>query len=124
MGCDIHFVIERKEGDHWIGCFSDDTFHERWYEAFSRLAGVRGEGPSPNGLPNDISELAKLEVADWVGDGHSHSHLSLKEFIERWYDKKLGRSELDAYCRMLFEFYPKDELSLESEYRVIFFFDN
>lgn len=104
MGCDIHFVIERKLGDRWVGVYSTEStprlptiggrmvddlydryppFKERNYAFFARLAGVRGDGPDPLGLPEDVSDLAHLEFAN-DGDMHSHSYLPYEEFLRRW----------------------------------------
>ena len=36
----------------------------------------------PKGIPDDISELAKYDVDEYGGDGHSHSYLGITEFID------------------------------------------
>ena len=100
MGCDIHFIVEKKINDRWIGVYSTQhTPHmarspqdiytpwrtvwcdNRDHSFFSAIAGVRGEGPEPNGLPEDISELAQAIVDEWGGDGHSHGHMPLIDFV-------------------------------------------
>lgn len=100
MGCDIHLVLERKRKDgHWVAVdtfsshhdayakpdsimdgFSSPAARARNYERFARLAGVRGDGPEPRGLPDDISETGKfMAEEDWGANGHSHSWLPLAE---------------------------------------------
>jgi hypothetical protein len=102
MGCDIHVVLETKRTEgisspKWIGTNAynvipslgiscDDT--ETWfywriagrnYGFFSQLAGVRGEGPKPRGLPEDVSDMALWLSDSWGYDGHSHSWGTLEE---------------------------------------------
>ena len=105
MGCDIHFVLEkRKKGkDNWLGVYSTSApsperatsrntdchdhgvlLEQRDYRFFAALAGVRGEGPEPNGLPEDMSELAQDFVDGWRENGHSHGHCTAFEFISTW----------------------------------------
>lgn len=111
MGCDIHYVIEvkDKERDRWVGIFSTDEplfgyipwdqrtapqwmFKDRDYEFFGRLAGVRREGPDPLGLPDDISDLARMHFPE-DGDLHSHSYGTLREV---WMAKHDGDEEAIA----------------------------
>lgn len=109
MGCDIHMVLERKSNGTWIGLHNYNTpelialdtsvFDDspptqyRWiaykimgrnYTLFGELAGVRTAGTlgnEPRGIPQDASQLTNALVDEWDSDGHSHSHLSLSEFI-------------------------------------------
>lgn len=60
------------------------VFSERNYDFFAKLAGVRGNGPAPRGIPNDISDLTRAELRWFREDGHSHSWASLLEFTEAW----------------------------------------
>ena len=107
MGCDIHFVVENKSKNDdigWVGVYATSTalafstygpkydgvdvhwlgkLKERDYAFFSRLAGVRGEGPDPEGLPEDMSGMARREVESDGDDGHSHTFMTLREFITR-----------------------------------------
>lgn len=148
MGCDIHWVIERRFGNLWIGYLHDcgdllptyenqhksASIHElgaRNYRFFASLAGVRGDGPEPNGLPEDISQLTAAMVSDWDGDGHSHSHLPLREFIMRYIlsneenipkatsMKLRGADPVEHW--LAGRVYKPDSLD---DYRVIFWFDN
>ena len=95
MGCDIHYVVEEPmEDSGWIGIMSTEApfappfeirrkiplwqFIDRDYAFFAALAGVRGDGPKPLGLPSDASEMTRYYAEG--SDGHSHSHCSLREF--------------------------------------------
>lgn len=154
MGCDIHYVVEKKYstkdgGYKWIGWQPE----KRWvnyqledgelkrkrvysvagirnYEFFGKLANVRSEGPEPLGLPEDISETAQIQVDHWGSDGHSHSYCPTQEFLE-----KLAASQHDVAEIFLKPEHPatKDPygyfLNMEApedyeEYRVVFWFDN
>lgn len=108
MGADIHMYVERRmpSGD-WI-CVRDlnETLHSKglnvlvrssspikdgfsafWnlvgrnYSLFAALAGVRGEGPQPRGLPQDVSEYVELERDGWGFDAHSVSWYSASDFV-------------------------------------------
>ena len=54
---------------------------ERDYDFFAAIAGVRGEGPEPNGIPEDASELARIYIDNYGVDGHSHGHMPLIDFV-------------------------------------------
>ena len=145
MGADIHFVIEYKnpKTNRWIGIFDTGNpfidlyrgmenpirkLRSRDYEFFARLAGVRGEGPEPNGIPQDISELTAMSIEDWKSDGHSHSHRPLEEFIAL----KLGISEAEIIANKLTNAHNEIRLFIGPvrilpdirRYRVVFWFDN
>jgi len=140
MGCDIHLLIEArdKEKNQWVGV-SGQLGLGRNYEAFAALAGVRGDGPDPEGTPEDISQTGEYYVRSWNSDGHSHSHLAIKEFCKRWMlvdepdqvaelirqeiERVAGYSSATAWVReyeRLFGYYMDDS----DEYRVVFWFDN
>ena len=155
MGCDIHIVVERKWEGRWVGLRTDQGFvrggyngeetdwvypdiGQRNYAFFARLAGVRGDGPEPLGIPGDASDLTLMLTNQWEGDGHSHSYLPLKEFAERWcvgdeaFITTMAAERLDgkdrAYARLLdrasigtFDLY--DDMDVE-DFRVVFWFDN
>lgn len=109
MGCDIHFYVERREGDHWVSADTwkksddlgewwkaDEFYDDRNYNLFAILADVRngrgfagiktGEGfnpiSEPRGLPDDASLEVKRCAEQWSGDGHSHSWLTVKEIMD------------------------------------------
>jgi len=170
MGCDIHPVLEKRwideetgETKAWVGlhCFPSmvisevyvggkvvATNYSHWplaqnrdYALFAKLAGVRGDGPDPRGLPSDASELARMELDD-NADLHSHSWATAREWIEAC----LG-SERDPE-KLFLEADPKDprvkdpykyylDLDIETwededgkpydspdNYRIVFAFDN
>jgi hypothetical protein len=104
MGCDIIMVVEYDHEGEWVGVSStfgiptghySDANHadlhsraypsvgRRDYAFFSRLAGVRGQGPSPLGMPHDASALARITCDAGY---HSHSYLPLEKFALRWMD--------------------------------------
>ena len=106
MGADIHMVLERKwrpdvnTSPQWVGVnaflqpdvqiWSRDTNsllsgHISWrplyrnYDLFAALAGVRGDGPSPRGVPSDASPMARMGLAEWGDDAHSVTHMLMSE---------------------------------------------
>lgn len=109
MGCDIHFYVEKKEGDRWVSAdtwtpdryepgrmevaWDNRVYKGRNYDLFAMLADVRngkgfagvdtGDGfkpiASPKGLPDDVSPEVKAESDAWGEDGHSHSYFTLAE---------------------------------------------
>lgn len=139
MGCDIHMVLEVKDGErpgHWVAI---DTFkgHEtrngwaspiagsRNYERFAALAGVRGEGTAARGLPTDISETARYLAHHWGVDGHSHSWLPLIEaaeiFLATEWPKRPGAEKYAAKYPCSHYFGVEGDLD---NYRLVFWFDN
>lgn len=70
-------------------------YHDRDYELFSVLAGVRKYNDKnvpislPRGLPRDASDVVKAESMNWGVDGHSHSYLSYAEIED--YKKDVGQ---------------------------------
>jgi hypothetical protein len=154
MGADIHFVIEQKHHDRWVGVFSSTgnydwqppwelrndasplwKFGERNYQFFGNLAGVRREGPTPLGIPEDASSLVQMYTDHWGDDGHSHSYLPLKEFVRQWIvsdakrlteavcDKIEGDEAAIYKALNLDPKYEEDTTTLENS-RVVFWFDN
>jgi hypothetical protein len=132
MGCDIHWVLERKNGDEWIGLMSSDSIRcnagSRFYSFFTELGLMsRGESKTAlklHGLPSDISGLSRMIYKDWAEDYHSASSLTLPEFT-------------DAYKRALKDFSEDSETTAKElfggwfdgdeynrEHRVVFWFDN
>jgi hypothetical protein len=146
MGCDIHWVIEKKFDAGWAPVLtSSQTFipydtadklpifftRYRNYGFFAELAGVRGPGPRPNGLPEDISDAGIIIATDWGMDAHSHGHLSMREFIEKFIKVSNG-SLTEATAQALegkdpvLEFFKDNWIDKEDidNHRVIFWFDN
>ena len=104
----------------------------RDYGFFSRLAGVRGEGPDPNGVPDDASVMANRCLKRWEGDAHSHGHMSLRDFIRLKITgdgaiAEAAKSKLqggDPITEFLGEHYDGDDITLDENTRVVFWFDN
>lgn len=139
MGCDIHMVLEKNDEEFgWVGIsnFENyDGFHEdrplvisRNYRRFAALAGVRGDGPKPKGIPGDVSPLTQLGLKEWKYDAHSHSWLPLSEavpiFKKRFYEAEkpivTGSFEDEWPASYWFNV---DDNEIE-KYRLIFWFDN
>lgn len=135
MGCDIHFVIEKKVDDRWIGVASTDYGYrppakDRNYDFFGKLARVRGEGKrDPIGLPRDPSDLSSLLVKEWGPDGHSLSWMMIRDFAETCLDSQF-KPDLDRREHAIYDFLQlevndyEDGSDREENYRVIFLFDN
>jgi len=109
MGADIHMYVEKRmPSGNWV-CVrnlnepisskslnlmyqdrsaSNEEFMGFWelrnrnYELFSALAGVRGDGPEPKGLPQDVSEYVEVEFQGWGMDAHSASWYLADEFVQ------------------------------------------
>lgn len=119
MGADIHIYAERKlkdgtwsltkvlgfetksalrnEGDFVEGKgtpWLSYRVRTRHYNFFAALAGVRGPGPHPKGLPEDVSPYVKEEAERWDGDGHSHSWYSAAEFVPIFMEHHMNREEI------------------------------
>lgn len=164
MGCDIHPVLEKKykfeDGtEKWVGihsfefrsCYVAKEVNGKWtpqrdgynwipdfdsrnYIRFAKLAGVRGDGPEPKGLPDDMSDLSRM-LADHDGsDGHSHSWCTMREALEiclgTEYDSAAvfldpedvrKKDPLDYYFGL--SYFDQDEDDMDN-YRLVFWFDN
>lgn len=122
---------QRRRMDHGVHPFG--RLGRRDYDFFARLAGVRGDGPRPNGLPPDASAMTQRCVAGWEGDGHSHGHMTLREFVRRKIisdgllaeaakTKLQGGDPIVEYLRgAVGEYYG---LTLDDNTRVVYWFDN
>ena len=116
----------------------DDGVHpfgrlgRRDYKFFAQLAGVRGDGPEPNGVPSDASALTRRCVRRWGGDGHSHVHMTLREFVKRKIITDVtiadaAKSKLqggDPIAEYLGDCVNDDDITLDDNTRVIAWFDN
>jgi len=156
MGCDIHLFTERKRAinsqekwtnvDNWkINPYYDgedkqekeyelnSAYRYRNYNLFSILADVRNYRENkpisePKGLPNDVSEIVKIENDIWESDGHSHSYFTMKELYDYHEENK---SDEDTDLKNLIEVleghfkdsYYEKERDCE-KYRIVFWFDN
>lgn len=122
MGCDIHGWVEVKKDDKWIAVQEIED-RSRNYKRFAALAGVRGEGPEPRGIPHDVSDTVRYHIEYWGVDGHSHSQMSLRDAAKVWletdwapnYHKK--RYPILAYIGIA-----SDDCT--EDFRVVFWFDN
>jgi len=97
MGCDIHAIVEQRADDgRWVTVNTLSHFVARrrkdgerdWafpaalkrnYGRFAVLAGVRGDGPDPRGVPADVSETGRFRIDAFSNDGYSHSWLTIAE---------------------------------------------
>ena len=129
MGCDIHTVIERKVTSprinaRWVAvAIEHDASRSRNYDRFAALAGVRGDGPEPRGLPDDASDTALTLADDWGADGHSHSWLPLDEAAALYLATEFNPSEfVQKYPAS--EFFGVERPDDTDEYRLVFWFDN
>lgn len=129
MGCDIHYILEKKFKGGYLGVTSDLSYNSdarannRDYDFFAEIAGVRGESSINKNrafLPSDMSDLSLYYIMDvYSTDGHSHSYMPLSEFIDIF--NRVNETCHSAYH--LFKYELREEESLD-DYRVIFFFDN
>lgn len=149
MGCDIHMCVERKIGNEWHTAWDGDIqpmidapsdrrqfpiVRARNYGLFADLAGVRGDGPEPKGLPDDLSPLTEHIVHGWGEDGHSHTWYYMDEFCAIWDRPDTDEAKLqlvkdtlqdvrrEPTSQKLFGLWPEDQNM--REYRVVIWFDN
>ena len=151
MGCDIHMFPEyRVDGGAWQShpdimveieeegtpdeyvYISYDEGIGRNYALFADMAGVRGNGPDPKGIPEGVSPIVARVIKSWSGDGHSFSYMSLGELKKlmkkHGYDVK--NNKMFTSCQQLSkELSQIDKILLDGpksivEFRVIFFFDS
>lgn len=134
MGTDIHMVLERQlPNGKWItsNTLSPHQSHKGWsrpacsernYRLFAKLAGVRGAGDEPKGLPADISETAKY-LADADGlDGHSHSWMMVEEALPLFAECTPNLTEFDR--DFLADWFFGLDAEDVADCRIIFWFDN
>lgn len=141
MGCDIHLVLERKLGEGgWVGIHNFPYWQQRGksgrntafplardrnYSRFAALAGVRGDGPAPRGVPEDVSVLAQVEIDRYGNDGHSHSWISIEEAAGVFAKTEWEYSKPDEWAAKypacyFFGVEPEDT----QDHRLIYWFDN
>ena len=133
----IHHVTNPETGekipDHEYGVHPFGRLGRRDYAFFGRLAGVRYDGPDPNGVPDDASVMAKRCVKRWGGDGHSHGHMSLHEFVKRKIlsddtiaeaakSKLKGDDPIALFLGDCIDDFR--DITLDDNTRVVFWFDN
>ena len=122
---------QRRRMDRGVHPFG--RLGRRDYGFFARLAGVRGDGPEPNGVPPDASALTQRCVSRWESDNHSHGHMTLREFVKRKIisDDSLveaAKSKLqggDPIAEYLGDYLDDDSsITLDDNTRVVYWFDN
>ncbi len=122
---------QRRRMDHDVHPFG--RLGRRDYKFFARLAGVRGDGPEPNGVPPDASAMSQRCVLRWGSDNHSHGHMTLREFVKRKIvsDDSLAEAAKcklqggDPIAKYLGDYVDDDyDITLDDNTRVIFWFDN
>jgi hypothetical protein len=99
-------------------------YNSRNYSLFGMLANVRngvgfagvdtGEAlvpiAEPRGLPDDVSSIIRENSDHWGGDGHSHSHLTVKELMEYdWTRTAIHRGVVNVYEYMRWSHWGKSE---------------
>lgn len=130
MGCDIHAFLEVKDEEMgWVTVHQiRGTFEDRNYTLFAALAGVRGEGPDPLGLPPDVADTTKFHSDEWDCDGHSHSYVPLKEAMALYKFTRYDEEEKDdPYAQSYWRVFNRDIEDTKDDvnrYRVVFWFDN
>lgn len=93
----------------------------RDYSFFAALAGVRGDGPVPRGVPNDASVWARKEINAWDSDGHNHSWHTAVEFIHKY----CKANDIDPIKIVdVFRSHTGFDLDDINDFRFIFWFDN
>jgi hypothetical protein len=155
MGADIHIYAEKKlkNGD-WSTFSTFPTISLRaygvpveegksdtaWsavgnrdYGFFAALAGVRGHGPEPLGIPDDVSPLVLEEYEGWGEDAHSASWSSAEEFLAIYLEHKFPEEAVQLVGghttkeRLIYQHFGMDvwdEYSTIDHYRFVFWFDN
>jgi hypothetical protein len=145
MGCDIHMFVEVKVRGTWQ-LYSCPRI-QRNYDLFYFLAGVRGPRHDQNipmgeakGLPEDLSELVKIEYNYDQGDAHSESWLNREEieqmcqfadkFVCKWpgqfEHEQLGYANGNPFSS-IGDGDEEDDAghpSLYQDCRIVFWFDN
>ena len=145
MGCDIHLLLERRTPTGWVTVDTMGSHHSRWrqdnpmdgwsspiatdrnYRRFAALAGVRGPGPGPRGMPVDASQTATYLAKKYGDDGHNHSWMLVSEalpiFVKThfWPEKMPEDSWARKYPESYFFNIEGGDLS---DYRLVFWFDN
>lgn len=132
QNANITLEEQRRRIDHGVHPFG--RLGRRDYKFFARLAGYGcGGGPEPNGVPPDASAMSQRCVLRWGGDGHSHGHMTLREFVKRKIisDDSLAeaaKSKLqggDPIAEYLGDCVDEsNDITLDDNTRVVFFFDN
>jgi len=120
MGCDISLTVEVRRNGTWEPDYTVDAYHNRCYELFGILAGVRGNGPPlaewrslPDDSPLSHGEYSPLADTDYFG----HTWYLLSE-LQAARERLAAADETFAdYVAALAALGPPDEV------RVLMWFD-
>lgn len=166
MGADIHIFAEARLRDgSWAMCKAFGYEHmtavglkpkkdapewlshrvrRRQYDFFAALAGVRGDGPRPKGLPATVSPYVADRWEAEMVDSHSASWYTAREFVpifmehhmtdteraELTADKLEGKYDVDIIAEVLEHYigvdvpYNGDDKRDHDALRFVFWFDN
>jgi hypothetical protein len=114
MGCDIHVTLESKGNEEWWS-LGAGMILDRNYRTFAKLAGIRGDGPEPKGLPETPAPKSPGKSGS-SGRDHSHSWSTVKEWEEAIDDDAPEYQAILAAAKTL--------QSHGRETRIVFWFDN
>lgn len=148
MATCIHAYSEVRKGQEWVAT-AKETFNEEkpnrfgWVNATMQrvpvaekypfygllLDGARASHPwsfYQRGMPEDVSEEVR-SVSDSFGfEGYGHSHLTLKELVEKYLELMVAgqeAKELMVYLRQLIDCLV-DISENHNDVRIVFWFDN
>jgi len=130
MGTDIHGVVEElsSSDNAWSLVYVlrvNDRAGARNYKQFAALAGVRGEGPEPRGLPSDISDATRY-LWETIGD-HTPSWLFVSEAVQIFQERpryiaEPARVPEEDWCDEVEYWF--GESGLKPDDRFVFWFDS
>lgn len=150
----IEAKIVDREGDWQWEISDEPGYGDRSYSLFTMLAGVRqrefepmlpeepdviedregnpprGAGQNHRGIPQDASDFYKARVWEMGEDGHSHSWATLQELKEYFARhardaryKEAAEDFIDG-CMMRMADLATNEGVMDTDVRLVFFFDN
>lgn len=142
MGCDIHLHIEIRVAGKWHHYSAPSI--ARNYELFNILAGVRHNPDDPDpiipprGLPEDMTEVTRMDMDGFGKYGHHASWFGLPEIckLTDWLTEQGGFKmgmDLEHHILHCYLFrnsfagvlkYPQDDHHGVEDVRFIFCFDN
>lgn len=144
----IHVYSEYRENGQWVAS-EKDTYNEELPNRFGWINASMKRVPCPEtyflygllydgarcswpwsfpgkGMPDDVSEEIR-SVCDTFGfEGYAHSHLSLRELVEKYLELLVSgkeAKELLAYMRELIAAIPK-HVDNHSDVCIVFWFDS
>lgn len=144
MGKNLHYIIEKKINNKWVGIMATDClfssvkqnigelgwFNKKLYYFYNSIDDL-------NGFPDDASELALHEKARI--EGHDHSWLYIEDIYQVWlsvYNPEMGLRDLSLNEALLLQVeFSKfiginflgsedDGFEIDNNLRMLFFFDN